>query len=90
MDPIELTKQERTDAIASIQRYAEENFSEEMGELKAGALLNYFLEEIAPAVYNRAIREAQQRMQQRVIDLDGELYAEVFGYWQRQAARRRK
>lgn len=82
MDPIELSKPERADALASIKRYAEENLAEEMGDLKAGALLDYFLKEIAPAVYNRAVRDAQQRLQQRVMDLDGELYAEPFGYWQ--------
>lgn len=84
MEPIELSKTERADAIASIRRYAEENLNEEMGELKAGAFLNFFLEEIGPAVYNRAVRAAQQRLQQRVMDLDGELYAEPFAYWQKQ------
>jgi uncharacterized protein (DUF2164 family) len=84
MDPIELTKPERADAIASIKRYAEQNLSEEMGDLKAGALLNYILEEIGPSIYNRAVHDAQQRLQQRVMDLDGELYAEPFGHWLRQ------
>lgn len=83
MDTIELTKQERGDAMNSLKRYAQENFGEEMGDLKAGALLNYILEEIGPAIYNKAIKDAQQQLQQRVMDLDGELYAEPFGYWPR-------
>jgi len=84
MDPIELNKQERADAMYSLKRYAAENFAEEMGDLKAGALLNYILEEIGPSIYNRAVRDAQRQLQQRVMDLDGELYAEPFGYWPRQ------
>jgi len=81
MSTIEISKQARAAAIASIQRYFEENMTEPIGELPAGLLLNFFMEEIGPAVYNHAIRDAQQRMQQRVSDLDGELYADEFQYW---------
>jgi uncharacterized protein (DUF2164 family) len=81
MTNIEIPKQTRADAIASIQRYFEENMTEPIGDLPAGLLLNFFLEEIGPAIYNRAIRDAQARLQQRVSDLDGELYAGEFPYW---------
>ena len=81
MPEIEISKQTRADAIASIQRYFEENMTEPIGDLPAGLLLNFFLEEIGPAIYNRAIRDAQARLQQRVSDLDGELYADEFAYW---------
>ncbi len=78
---IELPKQKRNDAIASLQRYFEENLPEPLGELPAGLLLNFILEEIGPAVYNQAIHDAQTRLQQRVTDLDSELYADEGLYW---------
>jgi uncharacterized protein (DUF2164 family) len=81
MRTIEISKQARADAVASIQRYFEENLTEPIGEMPAGLLLNFFMEEIGPAIYNSAIRDAQARMQQRVSDLDGELYADEFQYW---------
>jgi uncharacterized protein (DUF2164 family) len=81
MVTIEISKQVRADAIASIQRYFQENMPEPIGDLPAGLLLNFFLEEVGPAVYNRAIADAQARMQQRVSDLNGELYADEFQYW---------
>jgi uncharacterized protein (DUF2164 family) len=87
--PIELSAQSRTDALASIKRYFEENISEPIGDLPAGLLLNYILEEIGPAIYNKAIQDAQARMAQRVADLDGELFADEFQYWPRQAAKRK-
>jgi uncharacterized protein (DUF2164 family) len=87
---IELSKQMRGDAIASIQRYFEENMTEPIGELPAGLLLNYFLEEIGPAIYNQAIADSQSNLQQRVADLDGELYKEAFQYWSRVKAKRSK
>jgi uncharacterized protein (DUF2164 family) len=86
---IELSKQVRDDAIASIQQYFDRNLPEPIGELGAGLLLNYFVEEIGPAIYNQAIADSQTRMQQRVMDLEGELYEEPFRYWQKDKAKRR-
>ncbi len=85
---IELSSQVRADAIASIQRYFRENMPEPIGELPSGLLLNFFLEEIGPVIYTRAIANAQVRLQQRVMDLEGELYEEPFHYWQRMKAKR--
>lgn len=89
MTPIEFPKEIRAQAIASIQRYFEENLPEPIGDLPAGLLLNFFLEEIGPLVYNHAIADAQARMQNRVADLSGELYADEFQYWPRYDAKRR-
>ncbi len=89
MMTIEIPKHVRARAIASIQRYFEENLPEAIGELPAGLLLNFFLEEIGPAVYNQAIADAQARIQQRVTDLNGELYADEFQYWPRTDAKRK-
>ena len=78
---IELSKQARSDAITSIQRYFQESMPEPIGNMAAGLLLNYFLEEVGPAIYNQAIADAQTRIQQRMSDLEGELYAPEFQYW---------
>ncbi len=88
MDAFELTKQQRTAAISSMQRYFEENL-EPIGDLPAGLLLNFFLEEIGPVLYNQAISDAQTRLAQRVADLNGELYADEFQYWPRADAKRK-
>jgi len=89
MHTIEISKQARADAIASIQRYFEENMTEPIGEMPAGLLLNFFVEEIGPAIYNSAIRDAQAQMQQGVADLDGELYSDEFQYWPKIDAKRK-
>ena len=89
MTSIELSKQARADAIGSLQRYFEENLSEPIGDLPAGLLLNFFLEEIGPAIYNQAVSEAQTHLQQRVSDLNGELYADEFQYWSKIDAKRK-
>jgi uncharacterized protein (DUF2164 family) len=89
MKIVEISKQARADATASIQRYFEENMAEPIGRLPAGLLLNFFLEEVGPAIYNQAIHDAQARLQQQVSDLDGELYADEFQYWIKIDAKRK-
>ena len=86
---IELSRQARAEGIASIKRYFEENLSQPIGDLPAGLLLNYFLEEIGPAIYNQAIADAQTRMQRHVGDLSGDLFAEEFQYWTKASNRRK-
>ncbi len=90
MNPIELSKQQRTAAIASLQQYFEENLPEPIGDLPAGLLLDYFLQEIGPVVYNAAIHDAQTRILQRAADLPGELFADEFQYWPNQRSKRRR
>ena len=87
---IELSKQVRDEAIASIQQYFDRNLPEPIGELGATLLLNYFIEEIGPAIYNQAIADAQVRLQQRIMDLEGELYEDPFRYWHKDKAKRSK
>jgi uncharacterized protein (DUF2164 family) len=84
---IELTKEVRADAIASIQRYFEENMEEPIGNIAAGALLGFFLEEIGPTIYNNAVIDAQERIQQRVSELDLDVHEEGFQYWKKYAGK---
>jgi uncharacterized protein (DUF2164 family) len=89
MVTIELSREKRDEAITSLKKYFEEELQEPLGDLKAGLLLDFFVEDIGPAIYNQAIGDAQTRMQQRVADLDGELYSDEFQYWVRQAAKKK-
>jgi uncharacterized protein (DUF2164 family) len=89
MKPIELSKPARAQAIASIQRYFQEELPEPLGDLPAGLLLNFFLEEIGPVIYNQAVADAQTRMAGRVADLSGELFSDEFQYWARIDSKRK-
>jgi uncharacterized protein (DUF2164 family) len=82
---IELSREARAQALTSIERYFNENMEQRIGNIAAGALLTFFLEEIGPTVYNKAVAEVQERMQARVIELDIEVHEEEFQYWPRQA-----
>ena len=78
----------REEAVQSIQRYFTEQLDERIGNIQAVALLNFFLEEIGPVVYNLAVQEAQERLQMRVAELDYECQREPFQYWKKFDKRR--
>lgn len=80
---IEISKEARKEAVASIERYFSENMEEKIGNIAAAALLGFFLEEIGPLVYNQAVAEVQERLQARVAELDIELHEDEFQYWRK-------
>ena len=86
---IELSKEARKGSIASIERYFDENMDEPIGSLRAEALLGFFLDEIGPLIYNKAVADVQERLQARIMELDIEVHEEEFQYW-RKFERKRK
>jgi uncharacterized protein (DUF2164 family) len=82
---IELSKQARAEAVKSIERYFEEQLEQRIGNIAAAGLLNFFVAEIGPSIYNQAVAEVQERLQARVAELDIELHEEEFDYWPSQA-----
>jgi uncharacterized protein (DUF2164 family) len=80
---IELSKEDRQQAIASIERYFQQNMQEKIGNVAAGGLLGFILEEIGPCIYNKGVADAQERMQARVSELDFEVHEEEFSYWRK-------
>jgi uncharacterized protein (DUF2164 family) len=86
---ITLEPDTRTQAVNSIRRYFTEQWDQEVGDLKAGLLLDYFLQEIGPSVYNRAVNDAQVYVRDRVADLEAACYEREFGFWPPASRRRR-
>jgi uncharacterized protein (DUF2164 family) len=84
--PIELSREARDRAVASIERYFADELDQRIGNVAAGALLGFFLEEIGPLVYNKAVSQVQERLQERVQELDIEFNEDEFQYWRRREA----
>lgn len=85
---IALTKETHKVAVASIQKYINMNFEEEIGNVAAEALLQYFLEEIGPSIYNKAVADARDRLLARVMEIDLEVFEDEFGYWKKPQRKR--
>ncbi len=82
--PITLDPDRRQQALGSIQRFLREELDLDAGDLKAGTVLEYFLQELAPVVYNRAVQDAQRYVQERALDLEGACHEDEFGWSARQ------
>ena len=78
---IKLSPETTKQLEASIKRYIALNLDQDIGDLKAGMLLDFCLREIGPTIYNKAIADAQAYVQGRVTDLDGVCYEKEFTYW---------
>ncbi len=83
--PIELAKEVRVEAVKSIERYFEEEFEERIGNIRAAALLTFFVEEVGPSIYNKAVADVQERLLARVTEVDVECHEEEFAYWRKRA-----
>jgi len=69
--------------LGSIKQFFKEELEEDIGDLKARAVLEFFLREIGPSVYNQAIADAQASLERAVTDLSGERYEPEFDYWKK-------
>jgi uncharacterized protein (DUF2164 family) len=78
----------RKQATASIRQYFADEFGQEIGGLKASLVLDYFLAEIGPAVYNTAIADAKAFFDERAADLGALCHHEEFPFWPAAAKRR--
>jgi uncharacterized protein (DUF2164 family) len=84
---ITLNKDSRAAAVTSIERYFKEDLDERIGNIRAAALLSFFLEEIGPSIYNQAVADVQERLLHRVTEVDIECHEDEFGYWAKRGKR---
>ncbi len=75
---ISLPDAARKQAVAAVQQYFADNMDEPIGDLKAGLLLDFFLSELGPSVYNQAIADARAFFEERASDLAAICYHDEF------------
>lgn len=68
--PIVLPDEARKELVTALQGYFRDERGEEIGGLQASFFLDFIIKQIAPSVYNQAIRDAQASLQAAVADLD--------------------
>lgn len=80
---IKLDSQTEEYLLGSIRRFFLEELEEDIGDLKARLVLEFFTREVGPSVYNQAIADAQESMERAVADLAGVRYEAEFDYWKK-------
>ena len=72
---VRLSEERRTAMIAAIKGYHEDNFDgEPLSDFRANGLLDFFIRELGPPVYNQGVHDAVAAMQEKLMDLEGEVY----------------
>ncbi|PKQ19830.1 MAG: DUF2164 domain-containing protein [Actinobacteria bacterium HGW-Actinobacteria-6] len=81
--PIKMDPETEAYLIGSIRRFFDQELEEDIGDLKALSVLDFFVREIGPNVYNQAIADAQASMERAVFDLAGVRYEPEFDFWKK-------
>lgn len=71
---IRLTPERRTDLLRLLKDHFEIEFGEPLSDFRAAALLDFFVRELGPPVYNQGVRDAAGFMQDKLGDIEGEIY----------------
>lgn len=66
---LKLTKEIRDDMIAGIQHYFLQEREEEIGDLAAGLMLDFIVENLAPEFYNMGVGDSHHYMRDAAEDL---------------------
>ena len=68
---IKLTSNKKEDMLALIKNYFLKERDEEIGDLAAELILDFFLEKLGPEIYNQGIYDSYNFMNDRLIDILG-------------------
>jgi len=71
---IRLSPERRADLLEAIKRHFSAEFDEPLSDFRAEGLLDFFVRELGPPIYNQGVRDASRFMQQKLTDIEGEVY----------------
>lgn len=68
-DKIELSKDKQALLISEIKTFFLKERDEELGDLASGLILEFFMEKLAPEIYNQGVYDAYQYMKNKLEDV---------------------
>jgi len=66
---ISLTRERRHEMVEAIQNYFDKERDEELGNLAAGLMLDFIIEELAGEFYNQGVQDSYKFMSDKCEDL---------------------
>jgi uncharacterized protein (DUF2164 family) len=66
---IKITREKRDEMITALKNYFLNERNEEIGDLRAGLMLDFIREELAPEFYNQGVSDSYTFMQDTIEDL---------------------
>ena len=71
---IRLSDDRRAALVRALKNHFDDEFDEPLSDFRAQGLIDFFVRELGPPVYNQGVRDACAAMQQKLGDLEGEVY----------------
>ena len=71
---IRLSPERRASLVRAVKHYFSAEFDEPVSDFRAQGLLDFFVRELGPPVYNQGVRDAAGFVQAKLADLEGEVY----------------
>jgi uncharacterized protein (DUF2164 family) len=71
---IRLSDERRAALLRALKDYTTVEFDEPLSDFRAEGLLDFFIRELGPPVYNQGVRDAAAFVQSKLADIDGEIY----------------
>jgi uncharacterized protein (DUF2164 family) len=71
---IRLSSERRARLLHALKAHVAAEFDEPLSDFRAQALLDFFIRELGPSVYNQGVRDATAFIQEKLGDLEGEIY----------------
>ncbi len=72
---MKLTEDRRARVLLAMKRFFSEKLDQELSDFSAERILDFFVKQLGPPVYNQAIQDARAFVQGKLDDLEGEFYA---------------
>lgn len=72
--PLQIDQERRERLTGQLQSFFLDEFDEDLSAFRASEILDFCMGILGPQVYNQAVQDARGFMQQRLDDLDGEVY----------------
>ena len=71
---IHLSTDRRAQLLRALKEYVAAEFDDSLSDFRAEALLDFFIRELGPPVYNQGVRDAAGYVQQKLEEIEGEVY----------------
>ena len=70
---VQLSPDRRASLLLALKAHFTSEFDEPLSEFRAQALLDFFIRELGPPVYNQGVRDASGFIQSKLADIEGEI-----------------
>ena len=71
---IRLSDERRARVLLAVMRHFDTEFDDPISDFRASELLDFFVRELGPPVYNQGVKDACGYVQDKLGDIEGEIY----------------